>query len=60
VEITYEGENKTYLIEIEGAQPLRVYLPRTVNTDKITAKLKKGILTIEAPILNTDKQIQIQ
>ena len=61
VDIRYRSENRTLKIEVKGGtSPPPIHIPRGIDPDKIEAKLEKGILTIEAPIKNTDKRITIK
>jgi len=60
ITVLYQSENRCINVEVEGAQGYNIYLSREIDPDKITARLELGVLTIEAPIKNTDKRIEIK
>lgn len=60
IEIKYSSENRSYTITIDGREySSQIYLIKQINPELITATLELGILTITAPILNSDKVIKI-
>jgi len=60
IEIKYSSENRSYTITIDGREySSQIYLSRQINPELITATLELGILTITAPILDSDKVIKI-
>ena len=59
VDLNYSSEKQSINIKIGNKVDHDIYLSRQIDPDKITADLKLGILTIKAPVKNTDKSIQI-
>ena len=60
IDIKYQSESRSIRVEVKDGPNFSIYLSRQIDSDNITAELAKGILTIEAPIRNTDKRIDIK
>ena len=60
IEIKYKSENGSIRLFVKDKAEKEVLLSRQVDPDKIEASLELGILSIKAPILNTDRIIEIK
>ena len=60
IDVSYQSETGSIRVEVKDGPSFDVLLSRRIDADAITAELDKGVLTIESPILNTDKRIEIK
>ena len=59
IAIKYNSESRHINVTVPEKIDQSIYLYRQINPDGIKAKLDLGVLTITAPILNTDRDIKI-
>lgn len=59
VEVTFSAEDNSIKVGIKGTD-YWAYLQKRIDDDKIEVVMDLGILTITAPIKNTDKKIPIK
>jgi len=59
IDIRYSQEDNAVYVDVGGKEYVH-YLQKAINPDEIEAKLDLGILTLTAPIRNTDKKIEIK
>ena len=60
ITLKYVSENNLLQVQVKDLQDKDILIPRQIDSDKIKADLKLGILKVTLPILNTDKTIQIE